>query len=660
MNHTRWILSKAKERVPRGKKWFILATTISLITISIIVFASNDDSSSHKQNIEQGSKTENKKVYKHTHPERISKTDYFPWEFISNDTASIYPRRDALVKDILVDIWDEVKAWDTLAVLFTPWVSWEWSSKIHIKNTLVSTKSNLLNDTINVKDAKVSEIDTKIIEKEIIISETTKNLDAQVFQLETLIVNKWKVEDNSVENALSQVKVEEKNLENLEINLENAKISKEQKLSDSENNKKQKEDLFLSKIDEIYHSIIPIFYIWNESDIDYDKVNKYDLADIFWAKNSSLKNKLIDKVRLFENNKDTLSSTEQYELLNKINDLLIETLKATIVSVTASESQISTYITNINGYNSDLLSSKENYDDAVNSYSILVASEDEKIKNLEASIERQKEMVNLKKSSYELVSSGKNETIDNLELELEKLNSSKSLQLEKLKAELETLKKSRTLLKAQEERSVTAIKNEIAVAKADLNSEYIKSGDYKITSPFSWVISKRWIDIWEKISLNTEAFRISGVETSLSRVTKKEIKFYVPENLKENLKLEKEIRFYLSDDKGKSFTGSIYRISPEIDEKTFSVTVQAKVADTISLPNKSTIRVSLENKEDVFKVPTTAVYNKNERKIIYYKKDNGKLGIKDVSIVSDDGEYSLVTGNFDESLKVVTTPIFIK
>ena len=52
----------------------------------------------------------------------------------------------------------------------------------------------------------------------------------------------------------------------------------------AENNTKQKWNLFESKIDEIYHSIIPIFYIWNENDIDYDRVNIHDLSSIFWAK----------------------------------------------------------------------------------------------------------------------------------------------------------------------------------------------------------------------------------------------------------------------------------------------------------------------------------------------------------------------------------------
>jgi hypothetical protein len=45
---------------------------------------------------------------------------------------------------------------------------------------------------------------------------------------------------------------------------------------------------------------------------------------------------------------------------------------------------------------------------------------------------------------------------------------------------------------------------------------------------------------------------------------------------------------------------------------------------------------------------------------VYYKKDNGKLGIQDIIIISEDGEFSLVSWDFDTSLKVVTTPIFVK
>gem|GEM_PF-3487597 len=38
---------------------------------------------------------------------------------------------------------------------------------------------------------------------------------------------------------------------------------------------------------------------------------------------------------------------------------------------------------------------------------------------------------------------------------------------------------------------------------------------------------------------------MTGVETTLARITKQEVKFYVPESLKENVELGKEITFFL-------------------------------------------------------------------------------------------------------------------
>ena len=86
----------------------------------------------------------------------------------------------------------------------------------------------------------------------------------------------------------------------------------------------------------------------------------------------------------------------------------------------------------------------------------------------------------------------------------------------------------------------------------------------------------------------------------------------------------------------------------------------SKVDDSISLSNKSSLRVTFKSETLTYKIPTSSIYNKNERKIVYYKKDNGKLGVKDITIISDDGEFLLVSGNIQEDLKVVTTPIFIK
>lgn len=613
------------------KRLLIIAISVVIIILSIYFWNKLYNSNNSEIVNNQSNKVE-KKVYNHTFAERISKSDYFKWEFISNDIASIYPRREALVRDILVDIWDSVKVWDTLATLFNPWVWWEGQSKINLKDTVVSSKNNLLVEAKKVKEAKVEELEQKIKEKEVILEETIKNFDSKISQI-------W-----NQETLWSEYQVTLKSLENLEKNLENALKTKEELLKESSNNISQKQDLLNSKMDELYNKIIPVLYIWNEVDIDYREIKTYDFSDYFWAKSSMSVSDLKDVLISFHNNYDILEVNEKYEKLIDINNKLIVVLQNTIVSVSAwtTESIISSHISDINTYNTTLISQKEVLDDALNNYRVLELTQKEKIENIELQISKKENELTLI-----LAKSGTTQ-------------SEKQLVISKLKAEIETLKKSKNLLVANEDKTITSLENEIAIAKADLNSEYIKSWDYKIVSPFSWVISKRWIEIWEKISPNNEAFRVSWVDTTLSRITKKEVKFYVPENLKDSVEIWNEIYFYYWDDETKTFTWTLYRISPEIDTETLSIIAQAKVDDNTLIPNKSTIRVQLETTKDIFKIPSSTIYNKDERKIVYYKKDNWKLWVKDINIVSDDWEYSLVSWNFDETLKIVTTPIFIK
>ena len=101
------------------------------------------------------------KTYKHTFPEQVVKNDFFAGEFIRNDVASIYPRRESLVKDILVDIWDEVYAGQTLAILFEPGVEGQSASNIWLKSTIVDSQEKILWDTQKIADSKISEFDKK-------------------------------------------------------------------------------------------------------------------------------------------------------------------------------------------------------------------------------------------------------------------------------------------------------------------------------------------------------------------------------------------------------------------------------------------------------------------------------------------------------------------
>ncbi|MGB2111188.1 MAG: hypothetical protein ACPHY8_05055 [Patescibacteria group bacterium] len=180
---------------------------------------------------------------------------------------------------------------------------------------------------------------------------------------------------------------------------------------------------------------------------------------------------------------------------------------------------IQRHISNIDSYTNALIQQKQMLDDAMYKQNVLISEQIEKIQNIELQISQKENEISL------------------LSTQSRSTDAEKSLMVSKIKAEIDTLKASKNLLIANENKSITSIENEIAIAQADLNSEYLKSGDYKIISPFSGIISKRNIEVGAKVSMSAEAFRISGVETSLSKITKKEIKFYIPEDVKENVEM---------------------------------------------------------------------------------------------------------------------------
>jgi len=614
-----------------------------LWAIWVVVYFFSGKNIDHSQMTMDDSKKP-QKTYEHVLPEQVIKSDFFAGEFMRNDVASIYPRRQSLVKDILVDIWDEVYAGQTLAILFEPWVEGQSASNIWLKSIIVSSQSKILSDTKNVAEAKIAEFDQKIREKEVLLQETLENYDEKITQ----VANNYDTRKESLRLSLER---EEQNLITLQTSLKNAVITKDQKLQESIDNINQKLSLLDAKIDEVYTQVLPLIYIWEESEINYENTKKWDLSQFFSVQDSGNLNSLVFDIQKFQTGRYTLNTLEKYEILRNITKYAIIWLENTLYSVgDTDEITVVGHIEKAKLYDTNLLNQKEIYDDALSSYDVLQASEDASIENIEQRISEQEIKISQFESSNTLF-----ETDNSVEL----TKSEKDLQIEKLTAELETLRKSKVLLVASENKQITQASNGLAIAQADLNKEYIASGDFKIISPFNGTISKRNIEIGEMISPSIEAYRVSGVNNSLSRIAKKEIKFFVPESLQWKFEIGQEV-YFSSSNEAQTFSGAIYRISPEVDEQTRSIIVQAKVDESVALSNKSTIRVSLETESLMYRIPTSSIYNKWERTIMYYKKDNGKLWVKDIVILSDDGEFSIVTGDFDTSLKVVTTPIFVK
>jgi hypothetical protein len=107
---------------------------------------------------------------------------------------------------------------------------------------------------MKISDAKISEFESKVIEKETLLLETLNNYEVKISQIQNIYETK-------AESLANTLEVENKILVSLEVKLENAHITKKEKLEEARNNISQKEILLNYKIDEVYTQIIPIVYL---------------------------------------------------------------------------------------------------------------------------------------------------------------------------------------------------------------------------------------------------------------------------------------------------------------------------------------------------------------------------------------------------------------
>ena len=87
MNKKERIGLKDYKRVFWSKEGFYLAIILLFSLILGSVFALKNDSVNTA--VQETEMKEKKKTYEHMFPKRVSKNDFFKWEFILNDIASV-------------------------------------------------------------------------------------------------------------------------------------------------------------------------------------------------------------------------------------------------------------------------------------------------------------------------------------------------------------------------------------------------------------------------------------------------------------------------------------------------------------------------------------------------------------------------------------------
>lgn len=227
-----------------------------------------------------------------------------------------------------------------------------------------------------------------------------------------------------------------------------------------------------------------------------------------------------------------------------------------------------------------------------------------------------------------------------------------------LQEQIRTANNGLALTEANQEQMVEMKRKQVDIAAAMLQSEYATSGNRQVLSPFSGIVSKRFVDVGQIVMPSMPAFELTDVPTSLAKIAKTEIQFGLPEELIAALDIGDTVMFFLRADETTPYKAEVTRKSPQVDMQTHTITIQAKVPDELSLTHGASVRVRLiDEKKPIFRIPSSAVKREAERNYVWIlDAESQKPMQRTVSVIAEDGEFAEITGNISTDNSIILDP----
>lgn len=567
---------------------------LAILSASVYAAMNNGHATEVPSNQEMASEEEG--MYSTVHPTLISDSSsaLILGTVISHETANIYPRRDGIVEDIYVDIGDTVKKGQVVALLLPKGVEGQSAALIAEKKARMQQAESDLSTAEQVAEETVISARQKIQEKE------TELMIAQREQNEML--QKFAEYEDNIVQLRDQAFI---TVQNSRQTVESIVMGSNSRTRDNIQEHEMLEDvgrLSSNSMDRVY--LVAAFNDLLKMESDYmstDNRGRSDMIDSLIAQALTMLNQTTMLLQT------TATSPNDHRGFRSF-----------------SYEELSGHVDKIASTTDAVLKAQEKIEDAINSFASLRASEPE---------------------LYAAYFSG--DSTDR-----------KSNKVHMLESQIATAHNSLALTEANQEQMVESRRSHVEIANAMLQSEYAQSGHRQIRSPFSGTVSKRFIDVGQIVMPSMSAFELTDVPTSLAKKAKAEIQFGLPEHLIEAVDVGDTVAFFLQTDETKEYEAEVTRKSPQVDMKTHTITVQAKIPDDLNLPHQTSIRIRLKDeKTPVYRVPSSAVKREEDRNLLWIvDPETDEPTQIDVSVVAEDGEFAELTGNVSEVSQIILDP----
>lgn len=586
-------------------------------------------------------------------------------KILSHETANIFARRNGLVKDILKDIGDSVEEGEVIALLLPPGVEGENEAVISEQRARVSQAYSDMVAAQQVAHEVVQQEQRQLEEMRVRLQEAEQERLAELNKAQSSVKTTQKNERSKVKAARQKIELTIAEIDQLEDQIQESYQLRDARIRASEENV----DQFLEQGQvAISHARLTVEHalLGDQGRLDQDYVLSRDVSSHigYWSSQDlqllvSDYNKINDAEDAFLALSPEEKKVQVWGLFDQTVRLLedaLSVLKMSNPTVQDGHQQLADTMDSVNTALGTLFQAKDRWEDAVNGHDVTVQSEGERIVGLERKLDTLKEGLDLAKEELEVALSSQDKAVELAHRDFERTEVMEDADLERLRAQIAVSEQKVKSIQAQQNQRVASERGRLGVASAQLQKQLATQGHQEIRSPFSGVISKRFIGVGEMVSSQLPAFELVNVSTTLAEKAKREIQFDLPEELVGTIQEGDQLDFFLLNEEVETYQAEVTRMSPQVDQETHTITVQAKIPDELELPHNLTVRVRLaRTDEPVYRVPFSSLQRENDRNYLWVVGEE-KPTRQEVTVVAEDGEYAHVSGELDESLEILRDP----
>ena len=584
---------------------------------------------------------------------------------LSHETANVFARRNGLVKDVLKDIGDPVEEGEIIAVLLPPGVEGENEALISEQRARVSQAYTDMVAAQQVAHEVVQQEQRQLEEMRVRLQEAEQERLAELNKAQSSVTTTHKNERSKVMAARQKIELTLAEIDQLDGQIQEAYQLRDARLRASGENITQFLEQGQVAVSQARLTVEHVL-LGGQGRLEQEYILSRDVAPHLGYWSSGDLNLLVSDYNKLNEAEDvflTLSSEEKeaqiWQLFDQAQQLLEDTLsvlKMSNATVQEGHQQLSEAMASVNTALDKLFQSKDRWEDATNGYEVTVQAEEERIVGMERQHETLKERVKLAKEELEVALSALDKAVELAQRDYERTEVMEDADLERLKAQIAVSEQKVKSMQAQQNQRVVSERGRLGVASAQLQKQLATQGHQEIRSPFSGVISKRFIGVGEMVSSQLPAFELVNVSTTLAEKAKREIQFDLPEELVETIQVGDPLDFFLLNEEVTPYQAEVTRMSPQVDQNTHTITVQAKVPDELELPHNLTVRVRLARGDDsVYRVPFSSLQREDDFNYLWIEGE-GEPTRQQVTVLAEDGEYAHVTGVLDESLEILRDP----